>query len=281
MREWQRYEGTPQRELFRQLRERFLVRHAAPQGWTLDVGCGPGRFSAWVGGPACRRVGIDLSADALRLGHELALSRPGSSELGVRLVRGDAVRPPFEEPSFQEIVLLGNTLGFETRTGPRLLEAVERLVGRGGKLLVEIAPGSGERSRYLSRLPAGAVRRLLAAPLAAVLPRVAREGFSEAAEPEGLGSFRRWSVDELRARWSAPAWRLLEAIAVAPALGADPGTVAEVAHDPKAWERLLEVEEAVGLEPSRWERASAVLLAVERSSSPTKTIDRSRPSIAR
>src|SRR5579864_6312733 len=37
-REWLRYEGTPQRELFRELRRRFIERHTRLAGWVVDVG---------------------------------------------------------------------------------------------------------------------------------------------------------------------------------------------------------------------------------------------------
>jgi len=261
-REWKRYEGTPQRELFRQLRERFLQRHAAPGRWALDVGSGPGRFLPFLGPSTVQRVAIDLSRAMLEFGRMPGRRAPAMGH--VSWVQGDALRPPFSDEMFSNVALVGNALGFEGEAGEGLLYAVERLVAPEGILSLEIAPGPGERSRYLARLPASAVRRLLAAPPAAVLPRLRPEGFRpEPARHRPIG-FRRWTADELLARWRPPAWQVLEVAAVAPALGADQDRLAEVARDPRAWSRLIELEERLGSEADRWPDAAAVLLAVRR-----------------
>jgi len=261
-REWRRYEGTPQRDLFRVVRERFLGRHAVAGGWAVDLGAGPGRFTGRVGPDPTRRLALDLSAPSLRLGRERTRTDAGGAAVG--WVRGDALRPPLRPAAFAEVVLIGNTLGFELDRGPQLLERTESLVAPGGVLLVEIAPGPGEHARYLARLPPGAVRRLLLAPARAIVPRIAREGY--VAEPlrHGGEAFRRWTVAELHRRWSGAGWRVRETLAVAPGLGQVPATVAEVASDPRAWERLVALEELLGLDPPRWRNAAAVLLAVER-----------------
>ncbi len=261
-REWTRYEGTAQRDLFRDLRARFLGRHRGSGSWSLDVGAGPGRFTGRVGTPGSRHVALDLSRKML----EQSAGEGRGEEAPVRSDRvvGDGLHPPFEDGHFGTVAVLGNTLGFEGDAGPGLLVAAERLVGAGGVLIVEIAPGAGERSRYLGRLPAGAVRRLVAAPAGAVAPRVQREGY--AAEPVRHRSttFRRWTVGELRRRWESTGWAIRETMAVAPALGADPERLSAVAADPKAWSRLTELEELLGREPERWRRAAAVLVAARR-----------------
>ena len=259
-REWQRYEGTAQRELFRQLRERFLRRHARDGRWSLDAGSGPGRFLPWIGGAGSTRVALDLSRPMLTVGRELAAATkaPGAA---VERVRGDALRPPFGSGSFTEVALVGNTLGFEGASGHQLLDAVEPLVAPGGTLVLEIAPGPGERSRYLRRLPPGAVRRLLSAPASAVLARLGPEGFAREPARHRPASFRRWTVAELADRWRVRGWSLVETMAVAPALGPDPARLTEVAREPSAWERLLELEERLGRDPGRWPSAAAVLVA--------------------
>ncbi len=262
LREWQRYEGTPQRELFRQLRERFLQRHASADGWAIDVGSGPGRFVARVGGPAVRRIAFDLSPNMLRIGRRLTdhSSTPGVPER----VRGNALRPPFRAGGFSEVAVVGNALGFEGSRGPELLDQLEGLLRPGGLLILEIAPGPGERSEYLRRLPVGAVERLLAAPPTLVAARVRREPFLREPRRHREQGFRRWTVASLADRWATHAWERVETMAVAPALGADPERVAAVAGRPRSWARLVELEELIGREPARWPQSAAVLLAVRR-----------------
>jgi len=266
VREWSRYEGTAQRDLFRQLRVRFLRRHAREGGWVLDAGSGPGRFTRSIGGPNSRRVALDLSLEMLTFGRDRAEAEPPSHTLMVERVRGDALRPPFLSSAFGEVALLGNALGFEGGAGEDLLSRAESLVAPRGMLVVEIAPGPGERSEYLRRLPPGAVRRLLAAPTAALLPRVKREGFLPVPERHEPEEFRRWTAGELFDRWRAAGWSVRETMAVAPALGPSTSRLEEIAVEPRAWERLLDLEERLGRDSGRWPNAAALLLAAERPS---------------
>lgn len=264
-REWARYEGTPQRDLFRELRRRFLARWAVADGWAIDVGSGPGRFTPFLGGGPSRRVAFDLSPAMLR-----RVPAPGTATADgpypeVHRVRGDALRPPFSADGFAEVASVGNTLGFAGADVARMLDSVEALVAPGGTLVVELAPGPGERSGYLHRLPASSVARLLRVPPAALVPRILRGPFLPETvrhRPEG---FERLRAPALHDRWLARGWQLLETAAIAPCLGADPERIARVRSDPKAWDHLLAVEEAVGRDPGRWGTAAAVLTAVRRS----------------
>lgn len=266
-REWLRYEGTGQRDLFRELRARFLARHAVAEGWALDVGSGPGRFLPWVGGPRARRVALDVSREMLGL-LAGAWRDGGGGEAVPDRVLGNAVRPPLARGVWAEVAVLGNTLGFAGRFAGSLLEETQQLVAPGGVLLVELAPSSGERSQYLAHLPPTALARLFRAPLAAILGRLDREPFRpEAPRHATPRTFRRFTVAELEDRWRVRGWEVRETMAVAPALGPDPARVSAVRRDPKSWARLLDLEEEVGHRPERWPGAAAVLVAARRRSS--------------
>jgi len=261
-REWLRYEGTAQRDLYRELRERFLVRHATAEGWVLDIGPGPGRFLPFEGGAAARRVALDISREMLSLVPRSWRASRSTGPVPHR-IRGDGVRPPLEPGRWAQVVLLGNALGFAGERAGRLLEESERLIAPGGRLLVEIAPAPGERSSYLARLPPSAIARLLLSPVRAVLGRLDREGFRpEVPRHRTPATFHRFSVAELHTRWRALGWEVLETVAVAPALGADPIRIQAVRKEEKAWAHLLEMEEEVGRRAARWPGAAAVLLAV-------------------
>jgi len=266
-REWKRYEGTGQRDLYRELRERFLRRHAVDHGWVLDVGSGPGRFLPFVGTNECRRVALDISPEMIRLVSPAWLAS-GSADPMPERVLGDACRPPFPLRSCAEVVVLGNTIGFAGRDADELLREAVGLVGDGGVFVAEVAPAPGERSQYFSRLPASSVARLLRSPVRAVLPRLDREGFrAEPARHATGDSFRRLSALDVRERLDAAGFIVADTVAVAPALGPDPERIQAVRSDPKAWSHLLELEEQVGRRPERWPHAAAVLVAARRPAS--------------
>ncbi len=250
------------RDLFRELRVRFILRHAATSGRVLDVGAGPGRFSPFLGGKSTHPVLLDLSVEMLRRARQDL-----STEVleGREFVRGDASSPPFTERSFSLVAALGNLVGHMPQLAWPSLDPLESLVGERGKLLVEIVPGFGERSAYLSRLPPRAVARVLRSPLSLVRGRLVREGFlpvpRRAATDHG---FRRLSPASLTGA-NRKGWRVEEMMAVAPALGFDPDRLEATRDDPKAWAHLLELEEELGHLPARWENAAAVLVALSRS----------------
>ncbi len=221
----------------------------------LDVGSGPGRFLPHVGGPGCRRVALDLSEEMLRRVARDRSRRPD-------LVRGDALRPPFPAHVFHEVAVLGNPVGFAGPQGDRLWREVGELLEAGGRLILEVVAGPGERSAYLARLPPTSLPRLLHAPLRALLTRVDREGFlSEAPRKADPGAFRRYDPGALARALMADGWVVNETLAVAPALGADPARLEAVEADAAAWGRLRELEELLGRRVERLQSAAAVLLA--------------------
>lgn len=266
-REWLRYEGTAQRDLFRELRERFLARHAVSEGWVLDIGAGPGRFLRWLGGPRTRKVALDVSPEMLALVPKAWRDGGGQGPVPERIL-GNAAFPPFVTAAWAEVTVLGNTLGFAGSSAGPVLERAQQLVAPGGVLLIELAPSSGERSQYLTRLPGSALRRLLHAPLTAVLDRLDREPFRpEPPRHETSPGFRRFTADELEERLRVRGWEIRETMAVAPALGPDAERISAIRRDPKSWARLLDLEEEIGHRPERWPKAAAVLMAARRASS--------------
>jgi SAM-dependent methyltransferase len=264
-REWDRYEGNALRDLFRTLRVRFLRRHALRgAGKVLDVGPGPGRFSPHLRPSEGLLALLDLSREALRGAREnLARTTPRGESARTAFVRGDGARPPFVDGVFDEVVLFGNVLGFSGPEAPRLLARSALLVAPGGSLLAELAPGGGERSMYVHRIPSGAFRRTLASPLPWLLRRVRSEPFRPAPEERAHAGFRRLTVAELQGLLG-PSWTVEEAVAVAPATGRSPELLEAVRPDGAAWHRLLELEEAIGHDPERQGAAAALLVAFRR-----------------
>ncbi len=260
-REWKRYEGTAQRDLFRELRERFLTRHRKSGGRSLEIGPGPGRFTLLVGGEGTHRILLDLSLEALRTARA-NLASTSSPSAPLSIIRGDAGEPPFRDRSFRTVSLLGNALGFAGEAWESLLTRAVGLVEPQGTVLLEIAPGAGEWSRYLARLPPGAVARLLRAPVPLIVPRVEGEGFaSKQPSKKTPTRFRRISVSDAERVLGICGARVDEVLSVAPALGGQPERVEASRGDPKGWKHLLELEEQLGGQRARHVRGAAVLIA--------------------
>ena len=254
-REWDRYEGTAQRRLFREIRTRFLGRHAVAGGWVLDLGSGPGRFLPHVGGPGSRKVALDLSEEMLR-----RVVREGRNP--PERVRGDGVLPPFRPQAFYEVAVLGNAIGFAGSEADLLWQRAAELVRPGGRLILEVVAGSGERSTYLARLPPSSLPRLFRAPLRVLLSRVDREGFAVVpARKVDPRAFRRYDPTTLARDLSERGWTVEEVMAVAPALGTHPEGLEAIEPDPTAWARLLELEEVLGRRVGRVSAGAAVLLS--------------------
>ena len=267
-REWKRYEGTPQRDLFRELRTRFLRRHTKPGRWVLDVGPGPGRFTPMLGEPGSRRVLLDLSVGMLAAATR-RFSQAAPGEPAPDLVRGDAARPPFRAGQFVVVALLGNVIGFAEAEAESVLDASLELLAPGGRVVVETVAGPGERSRYLCRLPPGAIRRLLVAPINAVRPRIEREGFRAEPTPPGESRFRRLGEQAVHAAFERHHVEPEETLAVAPSLGSDPERIAAARLEPAAWRHLLELEEVLGRTGPRRAHAAALLLSGVKKPSPS------------
>lgn len=179
------------------------------------------------------------------------------------MVRGDAGSPPFRPESFALVACLGNVLGHLANLRWPELNPLGDLVSPGGRMVFEIVPGFGERSAYLSRLPPGAVARVLRSSPPLVRRRVVEEGFVRA-RPRAASDhgFRRLAPD--LPRWERAGWKAEEVIAVAPALGFEPERLEAIRPDPKAWAHLLRLEEEIGRMPERQENAAALLVALQR-----------------
>ena len=268
-REWKRYEGTPQRDLFRELRVRFLVRHRPLRsGWSLEIGSGPGRFSPYIGARGSSRVHLDLSLEMLLSARE-KLARVPLYDGAFHFVRGDGARAPFHSSSFAQVVALGNPVGFAEDHAVALLASASRLVSPSGLLVLETVAGPGEVSRYLRRLPPGAVGRLFSAPVRAVMPRVDLEGFEPLSERRGVTKpFRRMVEEEAKTILGREGLEIVDSMAVAPALGHNAERVSAIWPHEAAWRHLLEFEETIGRQPQHRNRAAALLIAAQRRETP-------------
>ncbi len=98
----------------------------------LDGGCGMGRYLRVAAESGANVIGMDLSAATLAA-QELTRDRPN-----VSVIRGDLLRPPFAEGSFDHIYSLGV---LDHTPDPRAaFHALAKLLKPGGRIVVWVYP---------------------------------------------------------------------------------------------------------------------------------------------
>ena len=173
----ERWSGARRRERDPRHVARLLARHAPGARRVLDAPCGAGRLLPRLArlAPAGRTVGLDVSAPMLAAARA-ALPPASGGPPGASLVRGDVLRLPFADGSFDAVVccrLLHHLADAE------LARAVAELVRVSADLVVvtfwdaaalpEWTGGSRRRPRGRRARSAASVRRAFAAAGAEVL----------------------------------------------------------------------------------------------------------------
>lgn len=115
------------------------------RGRVLDLGCGFGRHSLALREERLEVFGLDLSGDLL--GHAAAFEREqfeaGNLEFGIRLggrlVRGDFRSLPFQDQSFDSVLMLFSSFGyFDDDTNAAVLAEIQRILKPGGILVLDL-----------------------------------------------------------------------------------------------------------------------------------------------
>jgi SAM-dependent methyltransferase len=93
------------------------------RGLCLDLGCGTGHSFAAIKGAGRTPVGVELSADQLRLAHHR----------GTRLVRADAAALPFRDGAFDAVV--ANWISTDVDDFAAVMREADRVLRRGGRFV--------------------------------------------------------------------------------------------------------------------------------------------------
>lgn len=255
-REWRRYEGTPQRDLLREVRRRFLERAlrrlSAPAGLIVEVGPGPGRFTPPLAAQAGRLVLVDVSPRMLAIAEEHATSvarRP------VDLVLGDAAQLPIHGESADAVVALGNIVG---SAGDRSLAALQEIAGvvaPGGILVLETVAPPGGRPVFLRRTSPKEWKGLLSDEPERALSPLLAEGFDPAPPSSpgdrGPDGFRHFQAAETARFLDREGFDVVEQALAAPLVGGEPELVAAILRGGAgALRRLVHWEELAGRHPA-------------------------------
>jgi SAM-dependent methyltransferase len=102
------------------------------RGAVLDVGCGAGRLTSALAARGHVALGVDVSADAVRL----------ARRRGVRALRRDVFAPLPDEGGWARVLLADGNIGINGEP-VRLLRRCRGLAAPTGRILVELDPPGG------------------------------------------------------------------------------------------------------------------------------------------
>lgn len=128
------------------------------RGPVLELGCGTGRLSVPLARAGIQLVGVDRSAPMLeraRRKAERASSRRGRRRDGLSFVRGDIRALPFASGRFGMVLAPYGVLQslVRARDLTAALEAVSRVLARGGVFGIDLVPDVPAWQEYRNRVP--------------------------------------------------------------------------------------------------------------------------------
>ncbi len=261
-REWDRYEGTPQRELLRRSRERFLqvnLRHAHRKfPRMLELGPGPGRFSPILARFTDRLLRIDVSRAMLKEARRHAPRGSPRADDRIADILGDAGQLPLPSRSVPCVVALGNLLGFAGDRGPDVLDEISRTLTPRGMLVLETMNPPAQVPRFVHRMSVTEWRRTVHEAVGYRLITLLREGWERA--PQTLprptpSTFSFISPEEVVDWLDDLGFEIGDQMVTAPLLGGEPSLVAEISRGrTEILEEILRWEDYAGRRPEflRW-----------------------------
>lgn len=257
-REWKRYEGTPQRDLLRLVRERFLLRSlklvGAGDGLTVEVGPGPGRFTPLLVPSTSRLVLVDLSRSMLLEALRRVRTQPGGPT-SLEGTLGDASRMPIRAEVAKVAVALGNVVGMSGDRSLAALQEVAGLVAPGGLLIIETVGERVAAPRFVGRVAPGGWRTLLRQDPSRGLPPRLSEGMEDLPAQTTPGSpgseFQFLGTDAVARFLNREGFTVKDQMIAAPLTGGDAGLVRSIAQAHRGdLAPLLRWEESAGRFPS-------------------------------
>lgn len=138
-----RWIGGPDITPHDRLADQYVLAHCT-SGPTLDVGCGPGRFTAALQNRSLPALGVDSCATAV----ELTRSRGGAA------IRRDVFAPLPAERCWQQVLLIDGNIGVGGAPAT-MLRRVAKLLAPQGIVIAEIDAPPTPLSREMVRWETG------------------------------------------------------------------------------------------------------------------------------
>jgi ubiquinone/menaquinone biosynthesis C-methylase UbiE len=256
--EWDRLVQSPSARVALELHRRFLARFIQRGSRVLEIGAGPGRFTAELAALGASVVVSDISAVQLELNREKVLAAGCEQHVEDRLVLDVRDLSSFTDGAFDGVLAYGGPISYAFDQAPAALAECVRVTKPGGVVLGSVMSTIGSFRWFL----AGVSEEIKTFGIEA-MDTLLHTGDTRPTQPGGHNC-RMFRWRELAEMIAAQPCRLLAASASNAISLADPEVLGRLAADPGVWPRFLDWEEELAQEPGMLDGGTHILFAVER-----------------
>jgi 2-polyprenyl-3-methyl-5-hydroxy-6-metoxy-1,4-benzoquinol methylase len=257
--EWDRHDATPAARMALELHRRLLHRHVRPGTRVLEIGAGPGRFTAELAAAGARVTVADLSPVQLAL-NEATMREAGLADAVDAWVRCD-IRDVsrWGRGVFDAVVAFGGPISYTFEDAERVTAGLLGLLKPGGMLLASLMSTLGSWRIFLPTVVAQ-----IEAGVATMetLERVVRTGDTRHL-PEQPHICRTFRADEVAAMVESGGGTVVELMASAWCANNSVEQLGVLATDPVLWQRFVGLEEDACARPGALDGGTHILVAAE------------------
>lgn len=255
--EWDRHEASPAARMSLELHRRLLHRHVRPGDRVLEIGAGPGRFTAELAAAGARVTVADLSPVQLTL-NEASVRDAGLADAIDAWVRCD-IRDVsrWRRGDFDVVVAFGGPISYTFEDAERVVAGLLGLLEPGAVLLASVMSTLGSWRIFLPTV----VPQILAGTATMdTIERVLRLGDTRHL-PEQPHICRTFRADEVVALVEDAGGIVVELLASAWCANNSADQLGPLVIDPVMWQRFVELEEEACARPGALDGGTHVLVA--------------------
>jgi SAM-dependent methyltransferase len=239
--EWQRYDQSALGAVHFHIHDHYLRRFIAPGSRVLEIGAGPGRFTATLHQLGCRVVVGDISPVQLALNREYGQAHGFGASVEAWLDLDICELGALPAASFDAVVAYGGPLSYVFERREDALRGCRRVLRPGGVLLASVMSLWGTLHRHLAVLrdhPLDKTRRIIESG-----------DLTPETDPASEHHCHMYRSDEFVALLDRHGFSLL-ALSASNTLSTNlEPLVQEIRQDPARWAALLDVELTASAQP--------------------------------